>query len=143
MFWSHYGDGSNAPAYPFGFGLTYSKVAYSAPLLAEDHGAFIYVSATVQNKGKYPVEEVVQLYARDHHSVHGVRPVKQLIDFQRISLKPGESKELRFHVDGSQLAVKDSDGHIYIEPGIVSFWIAPNSASGKALDLDWDMGVTH
>ena len=143
VFWSHYGDGSNAPAYPFGYGLTYSEVAYSIPVLAEKHPTHLYVSATVHNKGKYPVEEVVQLYARDHHSVHGVRPVKQLIDFQRIALKPGESKALGFYVDSSQLAVKNSEGQSYIEQGIVSFWIAPNSASGEALTIDWRMGIAH
>jgi beta-glucosidase len=75
--------------------------------------------------------------------VHGVRPVKQLIDFQRIALKPGESKALGFYVDSSQLAVKNSEGQSYIEQGIVSFWIAPNSASGEALTIDWRMGIAH
>ncbi len=136
VFWSHYGDGPNTPAYPFGYGLTYSTVTYAATQ-AKQMGDSIAVTALVKNEGKVAVDEVVQLYARDHHSRVGVQPVRRLIGFQRVTLKPGEERMVSFSVTADLLSVTTSEGERLFEPGTFSFWVAPHSAAGTSASLDW------
>jgi len=82
--WSHYTDVSNDPAFPFGFGLSYTNFTYSAPKLsAPEIGSAgqLQVTVTVSNTGTRPGTEVVQMYVRD--LVGSVtRPVKELKGFQ-------------------------------------------------------------
>lgn len=136
VFWSHYGDGPNTPAYPFGYGLTYSTVTY-APTQAKQMGDSVAVQALVKNEGKVAVDEVVQLYARDHHSSVGVQPVRRLIGFRRISLKPGEERVINFSITADLLSVVSSHGERLFEPGTFSFWVAPHSAAGSPAMLNW------
>ena len=136
-FWSHYGDGPNTPAYPFGYGLTYSTVTYAATQ-AKQMGDSMAVSALVKNEGKVAVDEVVQLYVRDHHSRLGVQPVRRLIGFQRVTLKPGEERTMTFSVTADQLSVATSEGERMFEPGTFSFWVAPHSAAGTSASIDWE-----
>jgi beta-glucosidase len=136
VFWSHYGDGPNTPAYPFGYGLTYSTVTYAATQ-AKQMGDSIAVTALVKNEGKVAVDEVVQLYARDHHSRFGVQPVRRLIGFERVTLKPGEERLMTFSVTADLLSVTTSEGERLFEPGTFSFWVAPHSAAGTSASLDW------
>jgi len=136
VFWSHYGDGPNTPAYPFGYGLTYSTVTYAATQ-AKQMGDSIAVTALVKNEGKVAVDEVVQLYARDHHSRVGVQPVRRLIGFQRVTLKPGEERMVSFSVTADLLSVTTSEGERLFEPGTFSFWVAPHSSAGTSASLDW------
>ena len=137
VFWSHYGDGPNSPAYPFGYGLTYSKVTYAATQAIQS-GDSIVVQAYVRNVGKVVVDEVVQLYARDHHSRLGVKPVRRLIGFQRVTLKPGEERMMTFNVTKDLLNVVTSEGERVFEPGTFSFWVAPHSADGTPASIDWE-----
>ena len=136
VFWSHYGDGPNSPAYPFGYGLTYSTVTYTATQ-AKQMGDSIAVQALVKNEGKVAVDEVVQLYTRDHHSRVGVQPVRRLIGFQRLSLKPGEERMVNFSVTADELSVMTSEDERLFEPGTFSFWVAPHSAAGTPATFDW------
>jgi beta-glucosidase len=137
VFWSHYGDGPNTPQYPFGYGLTYSTVSYSKTELVTLEDGTLALNATVSNTGKVEVDEVVQVYMRDHHSAYGVRPLKQLIDFRRIAIKAGETKSFTFILEMDQLSVTDAQGEKHVEPGIFSFWIAPNSVEGVPATMDW------
>jgi beta-glucosidase len=137
VFWSHYGDGPNSPAYPFGYGLSYSKVTYAATQAIQS-GDSIVVQAYVRNVGKVVVDEVVQLYARDHHSRLGVQPVRRLIGFQRVTLKPGEERMMTFNVTKDLLNVVTSEGERVFEPGTFSFWVAPHSADGTPASIDWE-----
>jgi beta-glucosidase len=63
----------------------------------------IDVSMKLTNTGRYSGEEVVQLYIRDKFG-SVVRPVKELKDFQKIKLNPGESKVIRFAIDREKLS---------------------------------------
>jgi beta-glucosidase len=95
---SRYIDIVNTPLYPFGFGLSYTTFTYSAPkcnIPIFKPGEKITITVTVTNSGKIAGEEVVQLYIRD--LVGSVtRPVKELRGFEKIMLKPGETRDVKF-----------------------------------------------
>ncbi len=99
------------PAFPFGFGLSYTTFAYNhlvlrAHRLAPDD--ILALSVRVANTGAMAGEEVVQVYTGCLNSrVH--RPVKELKAFQRIALQPGEQKTLSFAIPLSRLAFYDAD----------------------------------
>ena len=100
-FKSCYLDESNAPLYPFGFGLTYSTVRYDQPIvttLETDNDVTATAEVVVTNTGSRTCEEVVQCYLRGPAAFVS-RPVWKLHDFERITLKPNESKTVKFQVD--------------------------------------------
>lgn len=132
---SRYIDIPNAPLYPFGYGLGYSPVSYGDTAVepAQDNEAWT-VSAEIANEGRYPVRETVQLYTRD---VSGsvVRPVRELKDFRKVELQPGERMTVRFALTKEQLAFAHADGSRYAEPGEFLAVIAPDAARGKAVSF--------
>lgn len=108
---SAYLDAPNTPRYAFGYGLSYTKFSYSdlqiskAQMRATDS---IQISFKLTNTGKYAGEEVAQLYLRDVVS-SVVRPVKELKDFKKVGLKPGESKTIAFTINKEKLSFYDQD----------------------------------
>lgn len=107
------------PIYPFGFGLSYTKFAYSdlkIPTTAKV-GEAVVVSATVTNTGDRDGEEVVQLYITDEKA-STPRPIRQLEGFKRISLKKGESKEVKFTLSPYQFSMINKKDIRVIEPGV-------------------------
>jgi beta-glucosidase len=133
VFWSHYTDAPNTPLYPFGWGLSYTTFHYSEVRLssAEMTAAQpVQVSVTVTNTGSREGTEVVQLYVRD--LVGSVtRPVKELKGFQRVTLKPGESKEVTFGVSAADLAFYSGRGLWEAEPGEFMVFVGGNSMEVK------------
>jgi beta-glucosidase len=102
----------NAALYPFGHGLSYSTFAYGTPRLSTarlDWDATLAVTVTVANTGKRAGEEVVQLYVHDRVASR-VRPVRELKNFQKILLEPGQSAEVEFTLDRHALAFTGVDG---------------------------------
>jgi beta-glucosidase len=132
-FKSNYLDIPNEPLYPFGYGLSYSKINYSEPSVSNttlQGGGKIQVSAQVTNSGTVETNETVQLYIRD---VVGTisRPMKELKGFEKITLKPGESKSVSFTIDESLLKYYNSQ-HVYTsEPGTFEVFIGPNARDAK------------
>lgn len=129
---SHYLDIGFRPAYPFGYGLTYSTFDYSNLKLDKNSITMdgeLTASATITNTGKREASEVVQLYIQD---VVGdvTRPVRELKDWQKISLKPGQSQTVTFTLSTDQLAFHNINMQKVTEPGDFNVWIAPNAASG-------------
>jgi len=129
---SSYLDESNYPLFPFGFGLSYTHFTYSdlkvlTPKLKQ--GESLKVSATITNSGAVAGSEVVQLYVRDLFGIV-TRPVKELKDFQKITLSAGESKRVSFELPVEALTFLDPDLHPIIEAGDYKVWIAPNSVEG-------------
>ena len=108
-----------APLYPFGYGLSYTSFDYSAmrtDVVQRGDDLFVNVSVMVTNKGTRAGDEVVQLYMCDEVASY-TTPLKQLRGFQRIHLKAGESKEVKFHLDKKSLALYTQDGKWTVEPG--------------------------
>lgn len=130
---SNYIDSWNAPLYPFGYGLTYTSFEYSEPVLSGERlraGETLTASVTVRNTGREKGDELVQLYLQD--KVGSVsRPLKMLRGFERITLRPGESKTVSFTIDEEMLKFWRADGTFGSEPGEFAVFIGPD-ASTKA-----------
>jgi beta-glucosidase len=138
---SRYIDLDNGPEYPFGYGLSYTTFQYSNLKLSSASmakGGALTVSADVTNSGKLQGDEIVQLYTRQL-AASLTRPVRELKDFQRVTLKPGETKTVQFTLSTASLAFHNERGELVNEPGMFHVWIAPDSARGlrgefKAID---------
>ncbi len=104
--------------YPFGFGLSYTTFAYTDLKLPQAvvAGQPVKVSVKVTNTGQRTGEEVVQLYLTDEKA-STPRPIRQLEGFERISLRPGESKVVEFSLDPRQLSIINIKELRLIEPG--------------------------
>lgn len=124
-----YMDEYSIPLYPFGYGLSYTTFAYSEVSLSQDEmqkDDVIRATVTVENTGKYMGSETVQLYLRD---VKGsvVRPVKMLRGFEKVTLKPGESREVTFEIKEKMLRFYNIDMKYVSEPGEFYVFIGGNS----------------
>ena len=118
MYFRDYAMQTNKPLYSFGFGLSYTKFHISKPKLnsSKFKKGVLSVSVDVKNIGEISGDEIVQLYISDKYSSI-TRPVKELKAFQRVSLKPGESKEIVFELNKSAFAFYDSDMNYIVEAG--------------------------
>ena len=109
-FYNRQPGASYDPLFPFGYGLSYTSFRYEnfqVPKSAKPKDT-LRVSVTVTNTGNRAGDEIVQVYAdRQYQSV--LSPVERLVAFQRISLKPGESKRVTLDIPVSRLAVIPGD----------------------------------
>jgi beta-glucosidase len=154
-FKSDYLDISNDPLYPFGYGLSYTKFTYSSMTASADGNSVefhqvnqngntksisisntqpVSVKLTVTNTGNYDGEEIVQLYIRD--MVASVtQPVMELKKFQKVYLKKGESKEVRFTLSTDDLKFVNSELKWVYEPGAFKVFVGTNSKFVVEADL--------
>ena len=118
MYFRDYAMQTNKPLYSFGFGLSYTKFDISTPKLnsSKFKKGILSVSVNVKNVGEISGDEIVQLYISDKYSSI-TRPVKELKAYQRVSLKPGESKEIVFELNKSSFAYYDSEMNYIVEAG--------------------------
>ena len=133
---SAYIDLSITPKYEFGYGLSYTAFQYSDLKLDKKKmrgREKIDVSLDVTNSGKYAGEEVVQLYLRDKFASL-VRPVKELKDFQKIALKSGETKTVKFTIDKEKLSFYNSELQWTAEVGEFDLMIGSSSADIRLKD---------
>lgn len=136
-FRSNYLDVSNDPLYPFGYGLSYTSFDYGNIRLDKTtltRGQSITAGVTVTNSGQIEGRETVQLYIRDLAGSI-TRPVKELKGFQKITLKPGESKLITFNVTEEDLKFYNSELKYLAEPGDFTLFIGPNSRDLKSVDF--------
>lgn len=128
-FTTNYLDVPNDPLFPFGYGLSYTTFEYSPMTLSSDAmttSGKITASVNVTNTGAVEGTEVVQFYIRD--MVGSIaRPVQELKGFERISLKPGESRTITFTIDAELLKFYNKDLEYVCEPGQFEAMIGPNS----------------
>jgi beta-glucosidase len=128
-FVSSHMDAGYTPQYPFGYGLSYSEFSYSDIELSSRAiamGESITVRAAVSNVGGVEADEVVQLYVRDLVG-NVTRPVRELKGFQRVRLKPGESRPVSFVLNPEDLAFYGRDMRLATEPGEFHVWIGGSS----------------
>lgn len=128
-FTSNYLDVPNEPLFPFGYGLSYTTFNYSPMTLSSNSmsaSGSIQASVTVTNTGSREGAEVVQLYIRD--LVGSIaRPVQELKGFERINLKPGESRQVTFTIDADLLKFYNKDLDYVCEPGDFEVMIGTDS----------------
>ena len=117
-----YVEMSAQPLYPFGYGLSYTTFEYS-DLTISELGAATF---TVTNTGNCKGDEVVQLYVhQDQPSV--VQPERQLMAFRRITLEPGESRQVTFDLDYGYFAIVDANMNWTLENGTYQILIGSSS----------------
>jgi beta-glucosidase len=130
---SKYIDVPWTPLYPFGHGLSYTTFAYSAPRLSESRiqaADSLTVEVDVTNSGTRAGAEVVQLYLRD--DVASVtRPVRELRGFERIELRPNQTRTVRFTLHPRDLAFYDQQMRRIVEPGFFTVWVGTSSADHR------------
>ncbi|MCH8686722.1 glycoside hydrolase family 3 C-terminal domain-containing protein [Pedomonas mirosovicensis] len=120
------------PLYPFGYGLSYTRFLYGPLRLSRQKiaaGELIDVTVRVQNVGARDGTEVAQLYVS--HETPGA-PIRALKGFQRIMLKKGEAKDVRFTLDPEALSVVDAQGHRHVPAGEVDIWVGGGQPLGAA-----------
>ena len=134
-FTSNYLDVPNEPLFPFGYGLSYTTFEYSPFTLSSNSmttSGDITATVTVTNTGRCEGTEVVQLYIRD--MVGSIaRPVQELKGFERISLKPGESRTVSFKINADLLKFYNKDLSYVCEPGDFEVMVGPNSRDVQRL----------
>lgn len=115
------------PLYPFGYGLSFTKFAYSNLKMnkAIMAGDSVKVNVDVQNTGLVAGDEVVQLYITDSTATVPV-PVRSLAGVSRINLRPGEKRNVSFTLTPRQMSVVLNDGKRVIEPGDFSVTVGGN-----------------
>jgi len=124
-----YIDEAITPLYPFGWGLSYTRFDYKDAAIAKrqlSDGDMLEVSVTVTNAGARPGQEVVQLYTRDPVASRS-RPLRELKAFEKITLKPGESKRVTLKVPVKSLGFHLDDGTYLVEEGAIQVFVGGNS----------------
>ena len=117
------------PLFPFGYGLSYTTFTYSnlkitTPKISADGKTTVTVDVT--NTGKVRGDEVAQMYLRDEVS-SVTRPIKELKDFTRVSIEPGETKKITFTITPEKLQFYNREMKRVVEPGTFQIMVGGNS----------------
>ena len=124
-----YVDMPGTPLYPFGYGLSYTQYRYSnlriEPAEMPSEGN-THVSVDIENTGKRPGMETVQLYIHERFTPVAT-PVKQLRGFERITLEPGQKKTVSFTLGPEDLQLLNQDMHWVVVPGTFDMMIGRSS----------------
>ncbi len=125
-----YNLAETSPLYPFGHGLSYTTFKYDNLKISNPtvkNGQNVDVSVVVANSGAIAGAEVVQLYIRDVVS-SVTRPIKELKDFSKITLKPGEKKTVTFTITPDKLSFYNREMKKLVEPGEFEVMVGTSSA---------------
>ena len=131
---ARYREVTDEALYPFGHGLTYSRVAYSPTSVssaAMPWSGSVTVTATVTNTGKRRCHEVAQLYINDKVASL-TQPVRALKGIRHLDLDPGQSTTVSFTLTRAELGFVHPDRQLYAEAGAFDVWIAPSATGGTA-----------
>lgn len=136
-FRSNYIDAPNEPLYPFGYGLSYTDFEYSDFRIDGNEMRAdrpLTATVTVTNTGSRDGDEIVQFYIRDL-SASVARPVKELKHFERISLKPGEKRDVSFTITPDDLKFYNRNLEFVAEPGEFQIMAGPDSKHVSTLSF--------
>ena len=138
-FTSKYLDISNDPLYPFGYGLSYTTFEYGDIKLSKSKlkgDEKLTATVALTNTGKISGEEVVQLYIQDPAASIS-RLVKELKNFKKVLLQPGEKKDINIEITTNDLKFYNSDLKYDWEPGDFIIYIGSNSRDVKSAKVTW------
>lgn len=134
-----YRDMSREPLFPFGYGLTYTRFTYGETIVEPGPaGHPATASTTVVNDGEVAGDEVVQLYISALSCTQGIRPDQELRGFQRIHLKPGESRTVSFALTPDVLGYYGRDGAWRVDTAAYEVWISPHAHAGAPATIQLD-----
>lgn len=141
-FTSLYWDMPSKPLYPFGYGLSYSTFEFKNLRLNDAHikvGEIAKVQVDVTNTSRVEGDAVTQIYIHQRAG-SASRPVRQLEGFQRVTLKPGETKTLEFPLGTEELSFWDPQTKTWkVEPGVFDVWAGGDSRAS----LHAELGVSN
>ncbi|WP_407468598.1 glycoside hydrolase family 3 N-terminal domain-containing protein [Xanthomonas campestris pv. raphani] len=126
---THYRTAPNSALFPFGHGLTYGRIEYTALALSDARLAAngsLRISARLHNRGSRDAEEVVQLYVRDRVA-SVTRPVRELKDFRKVDVPAGGSTPVEFVLRRDDLRFIGQAMTPTVEPGMFDLWLAPSA----------------
>lgn len=126
-----------APLYSFGYGLSYTTFAFGTPTLSAATirpGEGVTLRVGVTNTGKRAGDEVVQVYLRDDAS-SVTRPVKELAGFQRVSLQPGETRQVDIAIRPEAFGLWNREMRFVTEPGTFTLMVGPNANEVQSVAL--------
>lgn len=129
QYFHNYKDGLTTPLYPFGYGLSYTTFKTSNLSIDKTVGGLkdqFTVSVDLENTGKVKGTEILQLYIRDLYSSF-TRPIKELKDFSRVELQPGEKKRVQFTITPDKLAFFDKEMKFAVEKGKFEIMVGSSS----------------
>ncbi|MET0376109.1 MAG: glycoside hydrolase family 3 C-terminal domain-containing protein, partial [Rhizorhabdus sp.] len=130
-----YWNESSAPTYPFGHGLSYTTFAYSNLRVGQTTyrvGEPITVSVDLRNTGTRSGDEVAQLYIHQRHGT-SARPARELKGFQRATLKPGETRTIRFTLTPDDLRYWSSATKGWVhDSSLFDVWVGGSSQAELA-----------
>jgi beta-glucosidase len=138
MYNPRYWDGLPTPLYPFGFGLSYTtfsimNLAVSPPQVQV--GNPVTVTVDVTNTGLVEGDEVVQLYIHQKAG-NDSRPMRELKGFERLTLKPGETKTVTFHLGPAELGHWSTNAGKWVQdPEAFDIWVGADSLATLHTDL--------
>lgn len=124
------------PLFPFGYGLSYTTFEYSEMKFSQKEISLnenTTVTCKIKNTGKYAGDEVVQLYIRDLLASVS-QPIIALKGFQKISLAPGETKEVSFEILPELLQMLDKNMKWIVEPGDFRIMIGASSKDIRLME---------
>jgi beta-glucosidase len=127
--WDKYVDMPATPLYEFGYGLSYTTFEYSNLQILPNEintGGKVQITLDVKNTGKVKGDEVAQLYINDVISSVST-PIKELRGFSRISLEPGETKNVTFKLLPEDLSLFDKNMNEVVEAGVFDLMIGSSS----------------
>ena len=145
---AYYGEGKSyydmksSPAFPFGYGLSYTEFAYSSPeadrteisLADIENGESIKVTATVRNIGKLAGKEVIQCYVRDHFAAM-MRPRRQLVGFIKPEIGAGEEYTAVFEIGKKELGYW-LNGKFIVEKGKFTVYAGENCLTENGVEIE-------
>lgn len=124
------------PQFPFGFGLSYTTFRYGKPTLSAKtmtHDGNITVTVPVTNTGKVTGKEVVELFIGDVRSSEE-RPTKELKNFAKVELAPGETKTVTFNITATDLEYWSAKTHAFVaEPGAFKAYICASETDVRGV----------
>jgi len=138
-FFSRYVDVPNDALFPFGFGLSYTRFSYEGVAVSKhdipvreasraDAKDLVTVTATVKNTGDREGTEIVQCYVRNL-GASLEQPVRSLKGFERVTLKPGESKQVTFRLGFPELSFYNNEGRPVVEATDYTVWVGGSSTA--------------
>ncbi|HEY5794916.1 MAG TPA: glycoside hydrolase family 3 N-terminal domain-containing protein [Bosea sp. (in: a-proteobacteria)] len=122
-------DEANEPLYAFGHGLSYTRFAYANARVSKPSMTMkgtVEVSVDLTNAGPRDGQEVVQLYIRQRVASRS-RPLRELKGFEKVMLKAGETRTIRFQINAARLGFHDDDGRYKVEPGEIEIYLGGSS----------------
>ncbi len=138
MYSPRYWDSPTTPLYPFGFGLSYTTFSIANLKVATPQvkiGSSVAITADVTNTGSIVGDEVVQLYIHQKAGSDS-RPMRELKGFERLTLKPGETKTVTFHLSPAELGYWSTNYGKWVQDAeAFDVWVGADSSATLHADF--------